>query len=40
MKQYIKFVQTTDVKNGILYVKEKKKDQNWEEGEAEFIKYI
>ena len=38
--QYMNFVQTTDVKNGILYVKEKKKDQNWEEGEAEFIKYI
>ena len=37
--QCMNFVQTTDVKNGILYVKEKK-DKNWEEGEAEFIKYI
>ena len=38
--QYMKCVQTTDVKNGVLYVKEKKKDKKWEEGEAEFIKYI
>ena len=38
--QYMNFVQTTDVKNGVLYVKEKKKDQDWEKGEAEFIKYI
>jgi len=39
--QNMNFVQTTDVKNGVLYVKEKKKDNNWElHGEAEFIKYI
>jgi len=38
--QYMNFVQTTDVKNGVLYVKENKKDENWEKGEAEFIKYI
>jgi hypothetical protein len=39
--QNLNFVQTTDVKNGVLYVKEKKKDENWQlQGEAEFIKYI
>lgn len=39
--QNMNFVQTTDVKNGVLYVKEKKKDENWQlQGEAEFIKYI
>jgi hypothetical protein len=38
--QYMNFVQTTDVKNGVLYVKENKKDENWEKVEAEFIKYI
>jgi hypothetical protein len=39
--QYMNFVQTTDVKNGVLYVKEKKKDSNRQlSGEAEFIKYM
>ena len=39
--QYMNFIQTTDVKNGIHYVKEKKKDENRQlYGEAEFIKYI
>ena len=39
--QYMNFIQTTDVKNGILYVKEKKKDENRQlYGEAEFIKYV
>ena len=36
-----KFVQTTDVKNGIVYIKEKPKDANRQLcGDAEFIKYI
>ena len=35
------FVQTTDAKNGILYIKEKQKDANRQLcGDAEFIKYI
>ena len=35
------FIENTDVKNGILYVKEKKKDENRQlYGEAEFIKYV
>ena len=39
--QYMNFIQTTDVKNGIFYVKEKKKDENRQlYGEAEFIKYV
>jgi hypothetical protein len=39
--QYMNFIQTTDVKNGVHYVKEKKKDENRQlYGEAEFIKYI
>jgi hypothetical protein len=34
------FVQTTDVKNGVCYVKEKKKNEECEYyGEAEFVKY-
>ena len=36
-----KFVQTTDAKNGILYIKEKQKDENKQLcGEAEFIKHM
>ena len=36
-----KFVQTTDVKNGVLYIKEKQKDENRQLcGEAEFIKHM
>jgi hypothetical protein len=36
-----KFVQTTDVKNGIIYIKEKQKDANWQlYGDAEFIKHL
>lgn len=36
-----KFIQTTDVKNGVLYVKEKKKDEQRQLcGEAEFVKYM
>ena len=36
-----KFVQTTDAKNGIVYIKEKQKDANRQLcGDAEFIKYI
>ena len=36
-----KFIQTTDVKNGILYVKEKKKDEQRQlYGEAEFVKHM
>ena len=36
-----KFVQTTDVKNGVLYIKEKQKDENKQLcGEAEFIKHM
>ena len=39
--QYMNFIQTTDVKNGIHYVKEKKKDENRQlYGDAEFIKYV
>ena len=39
--QYMNFIQTTDVKNGIHYVKEKKKDENRQlSGDAEFIKYV
>jgi hypothetical protein len=39
--QNMNFLQTTDVKNGILYVKEKKKDSARDcYGEAEFIKYM
>jgi len=39
--QYMNFIQTTDVKNGIHYVKEKKKDENRKlYGDAEFIKYV
>jgi hypothetical protein len=39
--QYLNFIQTTDVKNGVFYVKEKKKDHNRQLfGEAEFIKYV
>ena len=35
------FVQTTDVKNGVFYVKEKKKNEESQQfyGEAEFVKY-
>jgi hypothetical protein len=36
-----KFMQTTDVKNGTVYIKEKQKDENKQLcGEAEFIKYM
>ena len=36
-----KFVQTTDVKNGVVYIKEKQKDANRQlYGEAEFIKHM
>jgi hypothetical protein len=36
-----KFVQTTDAKNGVLYIKEKQKDENRQLcGEAEFIKHM
>lgn len=36
-----KFVQTTDIKNGIVYIKEKPKDANKQlYGDAEFIKYM
>ena len=36
-----KFVQTTDAKNGIVYIKEKPKDANRQlYGDAEFIKYM
>ena len=39
--QIEKFIQTTDVKNGVLYVKEKKKDEQRQLcGEAEFVKYM
>ena len=39
--QYMNFIQTTDIKNGVHYVKEKKKDENRQlYGEAEFIKYV
>ena len=39
--QVEKFIQTTDVKNGILYVKEKKKDEQRQlYGEAEFVKHV
>jgi hypothetical protein len=39
--QYMNFIQTTDIKNGVHYVKEKKKDENRQLcGEAEFIKYV
>ena len=39
--QYMNFIQTTDVKNGVIYVKEKKKDEQRQlYGEAEFIKYV
>ena len=39
--QYMNFIQTTDVKNGIHYVKEKKRGENSQlNGEAEFIKYV
>ena len=39
--QIEKFIQTTDVKNGGLYVKEKKKDEQRQfVGEAEFVKYM
>ena len=39
--QYMNFIQTTDVKNGVHYVKEKKKDENRQlYGDAEFIKYV
>ena len=39
--QIEKFIQTTDVKNGILYVKEKKKDKQRQlYGEAEFVKHM
>lgn len=39
--QYMNFIQTTDIKNGVCYVKEKKKDENRQlYGEAEFIKYV
>ena len=35
------FVQTTDLKNGVVYIKEKRKDENYKlHGEAEFVKYI
>ena len=36
-----KFIQTTDVKNGTVYIKEQQKDENKQLcGEAEFIKYM
>jgi hypothetical protein len=36
-----KFMQTTDVKNGTVYIKEKQKDENKQLcGEAEFIKHM
>lgn len=39
--QIEKFIQTTDVKNGVLYVKEKKKNEQRQLcGEAEFVKYM
>jgi len=39
--QIEKFIQTTDVKNGVLYVKEKKKDEQRRLiGEAEFVKHM
>ena len=39
--QYMNFIQTTDIKNGVFYVKEKRKDENRQlYGEAEFIKYV
>jgi len=39
--QIEKFIQTTDVKNGVLYVKEKKKDEQRQfVGEAEFVKHM
>ena len=39
--QIEKFIQTTDVKNGVLYVKEKKKDEQRQfYGEAEFVKHM
>ena len=39
--QIEKFIQTTDSKNGILYVKEKKKDEQRQfYGEAEFVKHV
>ena len=39
--QYMNFIQTTDIKNGVHYVKEKRKDENRQlYGEAEFIKYV
>jgi len=39
--QDMNFIQTTDVKNGVHYVKEKKKDENRQlYGEAEFIRYV
>ena len=39
--QYMNFMQTTDIKNGVHYVKEKRKDENRQlYGEAEFIKYV
>jgi hypothetical protein len=39
--QCMRFIQTTDVKNGVLYIKEKKKNENRElYGDAEFIKYM
>jgi hypothetical protein len=35
------FVQTTDLKNGVVYIKEKRKDENYKlHGEAEFVKYM
>lgn len=39
--QIEKFIQTTDAKNGVLYVKEKKKDEKRQlYGEAEFVKHM
>ena len=39
--QYMNFIQTTDIKNGVHYVKEKRKDENRQlYGDAEFIKYV
>ena len=39
--QIEKFIQTTDVKNGVLYVKEKKKNEQRQLcGEAEFVKHM
>jgi hypothetical protein len=39
--QIEKFIQTTDAKNGILYVKEKKKNEQRQlYGEAEFVKHM